>query len=414
MEASTVVVTRQSPHYHQNHHSSDNAPCSLLYDPRIGHTVRLRPTAPRAYRQALVEHAHGVQELTLLGFETVDAAPLIALIRQRMRALHTLRIHSLDLWSATHLQSATALSVGPTLAALLSTHLTILELKRVRWGNDWSALPNALQAHPNLQTITVDAHSTQLERIIIDNHAALGLDPLVHALATCPQLVVVQMYMSGHCRGRVSAQASASLATLIKQVQDIALHMVILPACEQWPNALATSRTLRRWHCTYAQEGNHTQTKALPWSDILRRNDSLHEVSLDIATPIQRAACWRAVAQHTRLAAVRLSPCDALIRVPAFERKPSEATPMVLEDEQDTDSLMALAEALSHNPRLTDVPAARHTSALQALLKLNQGPRGVHFRDWWNFVAAYAHDVDALRLLLRLHPQCMAATGTGG
>mmetsp|Transcript_22700 Transcript_22700/g.43110 ORF Transcript_22700/g.43110 Transcript_22700/m.43110 type:complete len:424 (+) Transcript_22700:146-1417(+) len=400
----------------QPHHS----PSSLLYD-TVGPCVRLRPTAPTAFRQALRRNAHHVQELTLLGFsEAAVADELYELIVEHMTALRTLRIVSLDLWSATHLQSTTALAVGPALGRIVGVpQLRVLHLQRVCMGRSpahvqaWS---RALAHHPSLEVLTMDTHSYQLGNSSNDNNndddnaSALNLDPLVLSLATCPQLDTLQIYLSGYQRGCLH-RCGMALAKLLGQLQEMSFHMVSLPSqCAVWIQAARQSRTLQALHWTHVVEHppiNDSSSGCMPWVHVLRGNTSLHAVSITVPAA-QRNLCWEAIGQHPRISSAYLSLRTALTHVPAFEKHANHDTldippEFVVQDEAET---WAVAQALSQNPRLVQGPTSP-----QALVRLNQGPRSVYMRRldrWWEFVANYTHDLDALWLLLRLHPGSVA------
>jgi hypothetical protein len=235
----------------------------------------------------------------LLGFENADVDDsLVALINHRMTALRILRIWSLDLWSAAHLQSPTALAVGPTLGRLLqSQSLQVLELRRVSMGASGAhvqALADALRHHPTLEVLTMDTQSHQLHgppslsRVAgavpsrsvsetLDRDNVLLLDPLVQALGTCPRLMVWQVYLSGYQRGRISGTCVASidgLVNLVQQLQELSLHMVELPSrCLPLAKALGASRSLRVLHFTHSNQDKVDY--GLPWADILQANTNL-------------------------------------------------------------------------------------------------------------------------------------------
>ena len=373
---------------------------SLLYD-TVGACVRLRPTAPPAFRQALRKNGHHVLELTLLGFsEAAVADELYELIVERMMTLQTLRIVSLDLWSATHLQSTTALAVGPALGRLVVVpQLRVLHLQRVCMGRSPAhvqALSRALDHHPSLAVLTMDTHSHQLGSH--NNGGELNLDPLMVSLATCPKLDTLQIYLSGYQRGNLQ-RCSTALAKLFGQLQEISLHMVSSPIslAETWIQAARQSRTLQVLHWTHVDHPDCIQ-----WANALRGNTSLHSVSLSVP-PVQRAQCWDAIARHPRINSACLSLREALKQVPAFEKHFQHATMDVPAEPINDAETWAVAKALSRNPRLVQAPTSP-----QVLVRLNRWPRSVCMRRverWWEFVAEYTHDLDALWLLLRLHPQ---------
>lgn len=450
---------------------------SLLYDKDIGTTVSLRPTAPATFRHALVQKAAGVQDLTLMGFgETAAAHELLHLVRL-MSSLRSLTVVSLDLWSASHLQSTTALAVGSNLGALVAATaaahtLQVLRLKRTCMGRSpahLQAFARALRNHPSLQVLTMDVHSTQLEisgsgydvggggggelpPLPDDTHqAVLTLDPLLDALATCPQLSRLQIYLSGYKRGTIK-DATPALASLVQQLDELSLHMVSMSCPRRnrtnakllLMEAAQKTQTLETLHWTMTTSRSNSSSNhwvSFPWADFLLVNSSLTSVSLSVPSICQRTACWKAVSRHPRISSACFSLCHALRRhVPSFRKAairlaawPEEG--LFGEREQDRwAECHAMALALSENSRLVHVPLPRellpqqqqqrqlstnngnntgtigNPTALQALLRFNQGPRGVFLKDavqWWNLLNDNANNLDALWLLLRLHPECV-------
>jgi hypothetical protein len=113
---------------------------------------------------------------------------------------------------------------------------------------------------------------------------------------------------------------------------------------------------------------------------------------------------------------VRLSQYHALTGgVPAWERHKEELQIQLSCQSHHRDGtgddasviLAAMSDALSSNPQLVEVPEAQCSVGAQALLRLNQGPRQIYLTKqwWWTFLENYTHDLDAIWLLLRLHPQ---------
>ena len=458
MHASSLLVDRRpsiEPQYDDSNWESPSVTAlpqpSLLYD-KVGPSVRLRPTAPASFRRALWQQAHCVQSLTLLGFsEMAVDEELEALIVQRGMPLRNLSIISLDLWSATHLQSTTALSVGPALARLVTVpSLQVLHLQRVCMGRSAkhvAALAKALQHHPNLRELCMDVHSTHLGCAGGANTGAttsttpgtvVPLDTLCQALTTCHQLETLQIYLSGYQPGCIMGTTADknnvnSLAALIAQLHHLALHMVVWPRTmdETIAQALRTTETLRVLHWTHSRVQEPTRRPedvvdpscyccSPNWTTLLRDNTSLHTLSLSVPAN-QRAQCWKTVVQmHPCLSSVCLSLEAALtLNVPAFQGKTaiieSHSENLSLQQMKEcyynTEESQALAQALSYNPRLTRIKASLLASHHMALLKLNQGPRRRYIRAsafWWDFVAEYANDLNALWLLLRLHPQSVA------